>query len=258
MDEKIKRLLPRFRFGMINPLSGGELQRGPGYQFYRVVPPDVMVISAALGLEDYTPEAVNKAIKRYWSCVELLVREKADVIILGGVPISAQLGRPRVLTLLRETKERTGVSADAPLEAFISGMKHLGLKTVTIGSRWADSLNNAIIRYLETAGIKVLGATKRGQWAAQAAAMSFEEGLKTSLDVGREAAQMAPEADAILVPGGVAMSLHVIPALEEEFGKPTFTNLSAEVWNHLVRPGIIPPIREWGRLLASGASPPSL
>jgi hypothetical protein len=46
------------------------------------------------------------------------------------------------------------------------------------------------------------------------------------------------------------MSLHVIPAIEEEFGKPAFTNMSVEVWNDLVRPGIIPPVKGWGCLLA--------
>jgi maleate cis-trans isomerase len=80
--------------------------------------------------------------------------------------------------------------------------------------------------------------------------MSLEEGLNIALEVGREAAQSTPQAQAIAVSGGAAMSLHVIPALEEEFGKPAFTNLSAEVWNDLVRPGIIPPIKGWGRLLA--------
>jgi hypothetical protein len=28
--------------------------------------------------------------------------------------------------------------------------------------------------------------------------------------------------------------------------------LSLEVWNNLVRPGIIPPVQGWGRLLANG------
>jgi maleate cis-trans isomerase len=250
MDDKVERLMPRFRFGAINPRSGGGLYRGLTYQFYRIVPTDVMEISTVLGLEDYTPEAVEKAIKNYWKCVDLLVRERVNVIVLGGAPISAQLGRPRVLDLLRETKERTSVPGDTPLEAVIAAMKHLGLTKLTIGSRWATELNDAIIRYLGGGGIKVVGITKRDQWAAQAAAMSFEEGLKTALDVGREAALSAPQAEAVFVPGGAAMSLHVIPAVEEEFGKPTFTNLSAEVWNNLVRPGIIPPVKGWGCLLA--------
>jgi maleate isomerase len=215
-----------------------------------MVPTDVMVISTVLGLEDYTPDKVEKAIANYWKCVDRLAREKVDVIVLGGAPISAQLGRRRVLDLLRETKERTGIRGDTPLEAVIAAMNHLGLTKLAVGSRWASELNEAIVRYLQAGGVEVVGITKRGQWAADAAAMSFEHGLQTALDVGREAAQQAPDAQAIFVPGGAAMALHVIPALEEEFGKPAFTNLSAEVWNNLVRPGVIGPVQGWGRLLA--------
>ena len=250
MDDKIQRLMPRFRFGNINPRSGGGFHRGPAYQFYRIVPTDVMEIATVLGLEDYTTEAVEKAIKNYWRCVDYLVRERVDVIILGGAPISARLGRPRVLSLVEETKERTGIQLDTPLESAIAAMKHLGLTKLAIGSRWATSLNEALIRYLQEGGINVIGITTRNQGASEAAAMSFEDGLKTALDVGREAAGLAREAEAVFVPGGAAMSLHVIPAVEEEFGKATFTNLSAEVWNNLVRPGIIPPVQGWGCLLA--------
>jgi arylmalonate decarboxylase len=160
------------------------------------------------------------------------------------------LSRPRVVQLLRETKERTGISADAPLEALIAAMKHLGLTRLAVGSRWADPVNEAIKRYLEAGGIDVIGITKRNQWASDSFAMTLEQGLEMALDVGREAARSWPEAEAISVPGGAAMSLHVIPAIEEEYGKPAFTNMSAEVWNDLVRPGIIPPVQGWGRLLA--------
>ena len=255
MADPTAKMLPRFRYGVIHPRSTGGLQRGPGYQLYRLVPLDVMELSTGLGLENYTPEGVEKALGNYWSCVEMLAQEKAGVIIFGGAPVSAVLGRPRVVDLLRETKDKTAIPADAPLEALIAAMKHLGLKTLTIGSRWADAVNEAMVRYLEAGEIKVLGITKRNQWAADAAAMSLEEGLSTALDVGREAAQLAPEADAIAVPGGAAMSLHVIPALEEEFGKPAFTNMSVEVWNDLVRPGIIRPVKGWGRLLANRRRP---
>lgn len=251
MDDSTKKLLPRFRYGVIHPRSAEGLQRGPGYQLYRLVPVDIMELSTGLGLENYTPDGVEKAIANYWNCVDLLAREKAEVIIFGGAPISAVLGRPRVVDLLRETRKKTGIPADAPLEALIAAMNHLGLKTLVIGSRWAKVVNEALIRYLEDSGIKVVGITERNQWAADAAAMSLEEGLSTALDVGREAARLAPQADAIAVPGGAALSLHVIPALEQEFDKPAFTNMSVEVWNDLVRPGIIPPVQGWGRLLAN-------
>jgi maleate cis-trans isomerase len=255
MPDPIEKLLPRFRYGVIHPRANEEFQRGPAYQLYRLVPLDVMEISTGLGLENYTPDGVEKAVGNYWKCVEVLAKEKADLIIFSGAPISGVLGRPRVVELLRQTKEKTGIPADAPLEALIAAMNHLGLKTLTIGSRWADAVNEAIIRYLEAGGIKVVGITKRNQWAAEAFAMSLEEGLKLALDVGREAAKRAPEADAVAVPGGAAMALHVIPALEEEFGKPTFTNMSVEVWKDLVHPGIIPPVQGWGCLLANRHRP---
>jgi maleate cis-trans isomerase len=255
MDKYIQKLLPRFRYGVIHPRAHEEVQRGPTYQLYRLLPLNVMEIAAGLGLENYTEEGVEKAIGNYWTCVERLAKEKADVIVFGGAPISAVLGRERVLSLLKETREKTGVPADAPLEALIAAMKHLGLASLTIGSRWADKVNDAIIRYLAAGGIEVTYITKRNQWAGEAFAMTLEEGLGLALEVGREAARLAPHADGVSVPGGAAMSLHVVPAIEEEFGKPAFTNMSAEVWNDLVRPGIIPPVEGWGCLLANRRRP---
>ena len=250
MDKHVEKLLPRFRYGVIQPRAHEEVQRARSYQLYRLLPLDFIEISTGLGLENYTKEGVEKALANYWPCVERLAKEKVDHIIFSGAPISAMTTRPRVLELLRETKKRTGIPADAPLEARIAAMKHLGLKKLAIGSRWADPVNDAIRQYLEAGGIEVAGTTKRNQWASDSFAMTIEQGLAMALDVGREAARTWPEAEAISVPGGAAMSLHVIPAIEEEFGKPAFTNMSAEVWNDLVRPGIIPPVQGWGKLLA--------
>ena len=174
------------------------------------------------------------------------------MIVLGGVPISARLGRPRLRDLLAETEQKTAIAADAPLEALIAAMNHLGLSRLVIASRWGENVNDAIIRYLKDGAVEVVGITKRNQSAVDAAAMSFEDGLKTALDVGREATRLAPQADAVFIPGAAAMSLHAIPAVEAEFGKPAFTNLSVEAWHNLVRPGVIAAVRGWGRLLANG------
>jgi maleate cis-trans isomerase len=255
MADYIKKLMPRFRYGVIHPRAHEDPMRGNCYQLYHVVPLDVMEVATGLGIENYTVEAVEKAIKNYWPCVERLAKEKVDLIIFSGAPISAALTRPRVLELLRQTKEKYGIPADAPIEAVIAAMKHLGLSKLTVGSRWADKVNDAIIRYLADAGIEVVHMTKRNQWAADAFAMTLEEGFNTAVDVGREAAAAAPQSDSVFVPGGAAMSLHVIPTLEEEYGKPTFTNMSAEVWNDLIRPGIIPPVEGWGCLLANQRRP---
>jgi maleate cis-trans isomerase len=250
MTDYTKKLLPRFRYGVIHPRAHEDVQRGPCYQLYRLLPNDFMEVATGLGLENYTQEGVDKAIQNYWSCVDRLVQEKVDHIVLSGAPIAAVLTRPRVLQFIRETKEKYGIPVDSPLEALIAACKHLDISKLAVGSRWADPVNNAIVRYLKEGGIEVVGITKRNQWASDAFGMSLEQGMEMALEVGREAAKSWPDAEGISVPGGAAMALHVIPAIEEEFGKPAFTNMSAEVWYELIRPGIIPPVKGWGKLLA--------
>ena len=253
----METLIPKFRFGHIDPaaVEARRARRGPGYEFYQIVPTNIMLVTVVLGIKDFTRDAVETAISNYWNCVNALAEEKVDVFVLGGTPVSAQLGRARVLKLLKEAEDKTGIRGDAPLEAAIAAMRHFGLERIAVGGRWTEEFNQAVIRYLQEGGIKVVGITRRGQWGKEAFAMSFEEGLKLALEVGREAARTAPDAEAILVPGGATMSLHVIPAIEEEFGKPVFTRTSAEVWRNLVYPGVIPPVTGWGKLLASPASP---
>jgi hypothetical protein len=80
--------------------------------------------------------------------------------------------------------------------------------------------------------------------------MSIEEGIKLSVQLGREAIRKAPEAEGVLLPGGAWISLPAVPILEEECGKPLFTNEICRTWR-LIHAGVAPPIEGWGRLLAT-------
>jgi len=243
-------MYPRYRYGQILPANSA-VRYGPGYQIYRIVPQDVIEITTVLGISDYTKEGVDAAIGNFFTCVDLLAREEVGRMVLAGVPISAQLGRDRTRDLLAKAEERTGIPCDAPLEAVVAALGHLGVSRVVIGSRWAAELNAAVADYLTEAGFQVVGSTGRGQWAKEAFGMSLSTGMAAALEVGREAAELgADSAEAIFVPGGAALSLHVIPALEAETGKPVLTNMNAEVWYGLVRTGVIPPVTGYGILLA--------
>ncbi len=245
----MEEILPRYRLGNVSPTGrAGGIQP---YQFYRLLPRDVLLISSPLGLKEYTKALVQEALGNYWNCVDELARYKVDRIVQTGIPIAAQAGRSTIQGLLRQTEEKTGIPSDADLEAVIAGMKHLGVETVTIGSRWADEVNQALKDYLAAAGIRVVGQTSLGQWGAQAFAMPLEEGARLAVELGREAHALAPTADGILVPGGAWLSIHAIPILEAELGKPVFTNMNGMVWNAVVRTGVVAPIQGWGRLLAT-------
>jgi maleate cis-trans isomerase len=248
MNEPVKVKKYSYTMGNIAPVDTDKL---PNSQPEPLLPPDVRRISVPLDISDYTPEGVEEAIReRYWKCVDELVKDGADIIMLNGMPVASQLGRKRLLELLEETTRRTGVVADAHAEAVIAAMRHLGMRRIAIASRWSDALNNKLVAYLEEAGIEVLAVTGVGQWAKQAFSMSIEEGVKLAFLLSREAMKKAPDADGLLLPGGAWRSLAAVPILEQDFGKPVVTNPTAAVWR-LIADGKAPPVEGWGRLLTN-------
>ena len=238
---------PRYTLGSVTPI--GE-DRHPMSQPQPLLPPDIHHVAASIEVTDYTTDGVNDAIaKRYWPCVDELMKQGANSITLAGFPIASQLGRARVLALLEETARKTGAVADAHAEATVAALQHFGAKRIAVASRWSDQLNKLVTEYLSQAGIEVLTITGVGQWAKQAFSMSIEEGVKLAFQLGREAMRKAPKADALFLAGGAWRSLAAVPILEEDFGLPVVTNPITQPWR-LIAAGIAPPVPGWGRLLA--------
>ena len=238
----------RFVAGTVSPIGP---DRHPNPQPEPLLPADIRCISASIEIPDYTTAGVDQAIgQRYWGCVDELMKQGAQSITLAGLPISSQLGRPRVLKLLEETARKTGVKADAHGEATVAALQHVGARRIAIASRWSGQLNEAVVAYLTQAGIEVLAITSVGQWAKQAFSMSIDEGVKLAFQLGREAMRKAPQAQALLLAGGAWRSLAAVPVLEEDFNVPVVTNPIAQVWR-LIAAGVAPPVTGWGRLLAA-------
>ena len=189
-------------------------------------------------------------MQRYGRCVEMLEQQGANSITLAGLPVASQLGRPRVLELMAETARKTGAIADSHGEAVVAALHHLGADRIAIASRWSETLNAALVTYLEHAGIEVLAVTSANQWAQQSFSMSIEEGVRLAFQLGREVMRRAPNAKALLLPGGAWRSLAVVPILEEDYDRPVVTNRLAQTWR-LIAAGLAPPVERWGRLLTS-------
>lgn len=238
---------PSYVWGFIGPTADGShpLQT---IQPQRLLPPEVVQLSKGIGISDYTTEGVEEAIGRYWACADELVKQGARSLTLGGVPISSQLGRARVLKLIEETKRRTGVPGDSTNEAIIAALQRLGVSRLAVASRWAGELNRALVAYFAQAGITVVSITSEGQWAKEAFAMTIERGIVLAVRLGRQAMREAPAAQALLLPGGTWRGLTAVPILEEDFDVPVLTNGIATAWR-IMSQGIAPPVQGWGRLL---------
>src|SRR5258706_229915 len=79
------------------------------YQFYRVAPEGMMLVTTGLNLKDYSLAAVEQELPTFWERIDLLARKKVDRIALSGVPVAAGLGRTKMLEILAEAHDRAGL-----------------------------------------------------------------------------------------------------------------------------------------------------
>ena len=108
--------------------------------------------------------------------------------------------------------------------------------------------------YLREAGITVLASRSRGRSLDQNKASSAADDHDLALELGREVLRATPDAQALLMPGGLWFAIHAVPILEAEFGKPVLLNILSTTWAALHAAGskmLHRPDAKWGKVLAS-------
>src|SRR5688572_28230033 len=93
---------PWYKLGYVIPHLYTDLD---AYQFYRVAPEGMMLVTTGLDLGAYTLDAVERELPTFWQRLQLLAEKKVDRISLSGVPVAAALGRSRMVSILEEGAE---------------------------------------------------------------------------------------------------------------------------------------------------------
>ena len=224
------------------------------YQFYRVAPEGMMLITTGLDLKEYSLAAVEENLPMLWRAFDLLASKKCDRIALSGVPVASALGRGKMREILAEAQSRTGIACDTDLEAHIATLQHLGATRIALATRWPEAVNTALTRYLADAGVEVLACRSRARSLQQNKYSSPADDHLLALELGREALRAAPAAQALLLPGGLWFAIHAVPLLEAELGRPVLLNILSTTWAALHAAGERMPARpdaRWGKVLSS-------
>jgi maleate cis-trans isomerase len=223
------------------------------YQFYRVAPDGMMLVTTGLNLREYSLAAVEENLPTLWERFNLLAQKKVDRISLSGVPVASALGRPKMLEILQEAEARTGLVCDTDLEAHIAALKALGATQIALATRWPEAINQMLTRYLALADIHVLGCCSRSRSLDQNKGANASDDHELALELGRQALQQFPQAQALLMPGGLWYAIYAAPQLESEFGKPVLLNILSTTWAALQsasQPLVQRPQNHWGMLLS--------
>ena len=204
-------IAPWYQLGYVIPHLYTDLD---AYQFYRVAPEGMMLVTTGLNLTDYTLAAVEQELPTLWQRFGLLASKKVDRISLSGVPVASALGREKMREILAEGEKRTGIACDTDLEAHIATLQHFGARRIALATRWPERVNAALTRYLAEAGIEVIAIRSRARSLEENKHSSAAADHDLALDLGREALRAAPEAQALLMPGGLWFAIHAVPMLE--------------------------------------------
>jgi maleate cis-trans isomerase len=242
---------PWYQLGYVIPHLYTDLD---AYQFYRVAPEGMMLLTTGLNLTAYTLAAVEQELPSLWRAFDLLASKKVDRLSLSGVPVASALGRVKMREILAEAESRTGIACDTDLEAHIATLQHLGATRIALATRWPEAVNAALTRYLAEAGIEVLACRSRARSLDENKYSSAAADHELALELGGEVLRDTPDAQALLMPGGLWFAIHAVPMLEAQYGKPVLLNILSTTWAALHSAGermLHKPDPRWGRVLAT-------
>ena len=122
-------ICPWYQLGYIIPHLYTDLD---AYQFYRIAPEGMLLVTTGLNLKEYSLAAVERELPVLRERFDLLAGKNVDRISLSGVPVAAALGRTRMLEILTDAQARTGLPCDTDLEAHIATLRHLGATKIAL------------------------------------------------------------------------------------------------------------------------------
>jgi maleate cis-trans isomerase len=242
---------PWYQLGYIIPHLYTDMD---AYQFYRVAPEGMVLVTTGLNLTEYSLAAVERELPVLWERFDLLAKKRVDRIALSGVPVAAALGRKKMLEVLAAAEARTGLACDTDLEAHIATLKHLGATKIAMATRWPEPVNAALTRYLAQAGIEVIACRSRPRTLDENKQTIAAEDHALALDLGRAVLNATPDAQALLLPGGLWFAIYAGPVLEAEFGRPVLLNITSTTRSalHAAGPRMLHrPDPRWGKVMAS-------
>lgn len=238
--------LPKRKLGVLTPLAVAD---NVEYEFYRLVPRDVMLVTTSVGLQEFSARDVERAFEPIDRMVDLLCERGIDFVMQSGVPLPLLMGVEALDRLVERMARRSGKPATAGILGVVRAARHLEIENIVLANKWTPAMNKVQGEFFARGGVHVAGVAAEVMGPAQFQKMSTGAGVELAYQLGRQAFEQFPEADGLYIGGGAWLIQPVVAALEAEFGRPVLYNRNAMVWDALHIVDFWKPIPGAGRLL---------
>lgn len=237
------------RFGMIHPRVCCDMEI---YDFYRVAPPDVVLVTTHLELVDSSRrDEVESSLLLVERATRRLVQAGTDFILMNGLPILLYRGNEGHQHIVEQMGGVGTVPVTTAAEALAGAFKSLGAQRILMICSWrAEStrLLDSLKHFLSSRGIQVVAVEGLGGEFG-----SHEKYQITPSHLQKHVLTVASrhrDFDAVFVQSGTLATVGIVDALEQAIGKPVVSSNGANTWAYF-KPFGVKAAPGHGRLLSS-------
>lgn len=231
----------RGRVGLVAPSRGDTML----YEFYQVAPPGVIAVPYGCELTSLVRGELERVRGAYIEGVRAMVREKVDVIYVGGTPPQLYHGLEAYDDLLAQLRSLTDIPLITSVESERAALRAGGVTKASVIAPYADQLADNFANMLKAEGVDVVHMESLGVNDA------FEISFITDYHVyqrGLEAFRAAKDADGVHMTCPRWPTLFRLVELEEVTGVQVTSSSQASIWLLLGLLGLRPRSGRWGSL----------
>ena len=210
-----------------------------------ILPPGFTIVASGLNVQAHTETEFNKAIDALGAGLGIFAAEECDVILMGGITLGTQRGYVAEQEVVAMLSRQVGLPVSTAMNATVEALKHLNVPSTVIATAYKESINQAVKKYYEDGGIKVL-AIKGLEVSKPVDQVKLPD--YASYKVARELFRREPEVDSILIQGRWR-SVAYVQELEDDTQKPVVSSTAASLWWVVHALGMKAPVEGYGKLL---------
>jgi len=203
------------------------------------------MVASGLNVQAHTEAEFNKAIDALGAGLGIFAAEECDAILMGGITLGTQRGYAVEQEVVAKLSKQVGLPVSTAMSATVEALKHLKVRTTAIATAYKESINQAVKKYYEDGGLKVVGI-KGLEVSKPVDQVKLPD--YASYKVARELFLQNPDVDSLLIQGRWR-SVGYVQELENDTGKPVVSSTAASLWWVMNALGIKPAIGNYGKLL---------
>jgi maleate cis-trans isomerase len=240
--------VPRLKIGCLMP---GSVIDNHAFEFYRLVPSDVMLVMVGVGLREFSRRDVERVFTPLEGYLDQLVERGIDLVMQNGVPLPILIGIEAHDRMIAHMARYTRLPATSTVLAVVEAAADLGIRNVVPVNKWSEEMNRSLAAFFARSGVSVVGTSTKPAAPADFHRFEAHDHMRLAYELGRRAFLDHPDCDGIYIGGGSWLAEPVAVRLEAEFSKPVLCNQAAVIRHTLKMLGAWTPRAGHSRVLAT-------